>query len=405
MTSNPVFRGNLHFIGLPDIFQILRSNNRTGELRISSKYVPKAGFIYFLNGSPINSICGALEGIDSVYSLFGWTEGTFEFREKKVQQKNLINKSGMEIVLDAMRMLDDGVIAWVGPPAHDGTESGESNCDDPHKDLPVIRGPLVNYGYVAGEESYRDGEIIVKEGGYGKWIWTVYEGVVKIKKGNLDIARLGEGCYIGTFKALLFGDYQRSASVVADGDVHLCLLDIVRLQNEYTTLSPDFRNLLLSLDNRLKKTTDRVVEIFNNNHDDKASFEEDMMMFETGLLQKELFVIREGNARIIRQIRNENLFLMTLGRNDVFGHIPFVNCGHETQSAFILASEDLITDKLDIQRLEEEYEKLSNTFKNLIFHVGTCIILTTRLAHQLHQHKSRVEKTATAAIQTNTQLS
>jgi len=69
MTTNSVFRGNLHFISLPDVFQILRSNNKTGELRISSQYAPNAGFIYFHDGSPINSACGDLEGIESIYAL------------------------------------------------------------------------------------------------------------------------------------------------------------------------------------------------------------------------------------------------------------------------------------------------------------------------------------------------
>lgn len=389
MTTNSVFRGNLQFISLPDIFQILRSNNKTGELRISSQYAPNAGFIYFHDGSPINSACGNLEGIKSIYALFGWEEGAFEFREKEIRKKNTINKSGMEIVLDAMRMLDDGVIPRVGPFAHDGTDNGE---DDPNRESTIIKGPLVNYGYVAGEEFYSDGEVIVREGGYGKWIWTVYEGVVKVKKGGLDIVRLGEGCYIGTFKALLFGDYQRSASVIAEGDVNLCLLDIVRLQNEYTTLSPDFRYLLISLDSRLRRITDLAVDIFHKNHNGDASSQNDMKMLESKLLQKDLYIIRKGTAQVVRPIQNANLTLMNLGRNDVFGHIPFFNCGHEPQSAFISTSEDLVTDKINIQRLEEQYEKLSDTFKNLIFHMGSCIIQTNRLVHRLFCHNPEVEK-------------
>jgi len=387
MINNSVFRGNLQFLSLPDIFQILRSNNRTGELRISSKYVPNAGFIYFIDGAPINSSCGALEGIDAIYALFGWTEGTFEFREKDIQHKNLIQKSGMEIVLDAMRMLDDGVITRVGPPSPDDVSGSEDFYDDPNKVLPIIKGPLVNYSYVAGEESYRDGDIIVNEGGYGKWIWAVYDGVVKIKKGALQIARLGEGCYIGTFKALLFGDYQRSASVIAEGNVHLCLLDIVRLQNEYTSLSPDFRYLLLSLDNRLRKTTNRASEIFENHRHDDESSDQKMSMFETKLLQNDMYIIREGTVQVVRNIQNYDLTFMTLGRNDVFGYNPFVNCNQEPQSAFILGSDDLVIDKLDIERMEEEYEKLTSTFKNLIFHMGTCISGTTRLVLQLHNNK------------------
>ena len=119
MLNSAVLKGSLYFISLPDIMQILGANNSTGILRIMSPYVPDVGIIYFLNGNPINSTCGSLKGIKSIYALFGWTDGKFKFHEDEVQVEPLIKQSRMEIVLDALRMLDDGVTKRVGPPSLD----------------------------------------------------------------------------------------------------------------------------------------------------------------------------------------------------------------------------------------------------------------------------------------------
>ncbi len=105
-----VLAGNLNFLSLGDILQLLGSNASTGVLRITSRYAQDLGLIYFHNGNPVNASVGSLAGVDAVNSLFGWLEGEFEFIEEKVDGENVIKKSRMQIILDCLRMLDDGQI-------------------------------------------------------------------------------------------------------------------------------------------------------------------------------------------------------------------------------------------------------------------------------------------------------
>ena len=123
MSKKVVLAGNLDFISLADIFQILGGNSSTGILSMKSQYASNPGRIYFVEGNPINAGTGALKGIDAVYALFGWMEGNFEFSEEEVNAGQVIKQGRMEIVLDALRMVDDDEIEKLGPPSFDGEES------------------------------------------------------------------------------------------------------------------------------------------------------------------------------------------------------------------------------------------------------------------------------------------
>ena len=381
--------GNLDFISLADLFQILGGNGSSGVLHITSPFAPDPGYIYFLKGDPINAGCGSLHGLQSIYTLFGWMEGMFVFYEENRNLPHLIKKNRMEIVLDALRMLDEGVIKRVGPTSIDEASSGEGNGQN--RKLPVIKGSLVDYAYVIKEEMFSDGETIVKEASYGKWMWVVMEGTVKVHRdtpnGYVTIARLGEGCFIGTIKALLFGEYARNATVTAEGDVRLCLLDAEHLYREYESLSLDFKALLLSLDNRLRRITDRIVVSSLNQDETKGLSEDKKIIIKKGSSHQELFMVTEGEAFIIAQTRQGDLPLSKLKKGDVFGHIPFMDIGHEPRFASVIASNGLKIQKLDSQSYQAEYTKLPNTFRNFVYHIGNCISLTTSLMLQMQIRK------------------
>jgi len=341
-----------------------------------------------VDGNPNNASSGGLKGIDAVYSFFGWTEGSFEFSEDEVHAGQVIKQSRMEIVLDALRMVDDDELEMVGPPSFDegaATEAGSGGKDG----LPIIKGPLVDYAFIINEEIVPDGKQIVQEGAHGKWMWVIFEGKVRVSRetatGPLTIAMLGEGCFIGTFEALLFGEYSRNATVTAEGEVRLCLLDAERLFEVYTALSSDFKNLLISLNGRLQRITDRAVEMYTKEDTLTELVKEKEVLIQKGSSKEELLSIIEGEAYVVGQTRKGVFPLMAIKKNDFFGHMPFINIGHEPRSAAILASENLKTDKLDIQKLQKEYEEIPETFRNLIYHMATCISMTSSIACHLHE--------------------
>ncbi len=393
MPGKAVLSGALSFVSLPDLFQILGGNNCTGVLRVESQYVQNPGLIYFVNGNPVNASSGSLHGIDAIYALFGWTEGKFEFTEQGVDVGHVVKQSRMEIILDALRMVDDGMIKKLGPPSLDGASGLEDGRTEHRGEdgLQVTKGPFVDYTHIVEEEDYHDGERIVNEGGHGKWIWVILDGTVQINRetpsGPVTVARLGAGCFVGTVTALSFVPYTRSATATASGDIRLGLLDAERLSREYASLSPDFKALVLSLDGRLRKVTDRVVELFMKKDKTKGLTEGKKVIMKKGSSKAGAFTIIDGETCVLGQSKRGYVALLTLGKNEVFGYVPFMDMGHEPRSASVMASKDLKVNKLDMANLQREYNNLSETFKNLIVNTTTCVFMTTRMAYYQHEKK------------------
>ena len=394
MCAKAALAGSLSFISLTDIFQIFGGNSSTGVMRITSQHTPDPGLIYFSKGDPVNATSGPLSGLDAVYALFGWIEGTFEFYEQEVQIGRVIKKNRMEILLDAMRMLDDGLIKKVGPLPFDEMASVEVSETRSEKKgtLQVIKGPLVDYSHVLDEEEYHTEERIASAGGHGKWIWIILKGSVNVSRettnGPMNIANLGEGCFIGGFTILPFMEYTRSVSITALDDVQLGLLDTEFLYRDFMSLSSDFRKILLSLDGRLRKITDKTVELYTKgDKTDKGFTKNKKMVIEKGSSKQEAFAILEGETYVIGQSQKGYLPLLTLEKDEVFGYTPFADMGHEPRSALILASKDLKAHKLDTESIQKEYENLSGTFRNMIYNSCMCTFLTTKMAYHLHELK------------------
>ncbi|MFH1350889.1 MAG: DUF4388 domain-containing protein [Pseudomonadota bacterium] len=389
MGTKNKFSGNLCFISLVDILQILGSNTSTGVLSIESPYALTPGRITFMNGHPVNAATGTSQGIQAVYDLFGWTEGHFEFNEGSVQIGRVINHSRMEIVLDAMRMLDEGLIKRVGPPAVEGT-SAKKRGDPFHEKREtgqVIKGTFVDYSLIIREEAFRDGERIVTEGSYGNWVWVILEGMVKItretSKGPSTIVQLGEGSFIGTFASFSFRENIRNANAMAVGDVLLGLLDTLRLSGEFASISPDFRKLLLSMTGRLKKITDNAIDSSMQRDKVDELTKDKKVLIEKGSLKEEFFTIAEGETYVIGETEKGKFPFLTLEKGDAFGHLPFMNVGHEPSYASVFASKDLKVDRLNTEGLKEEYDHLSAIFKGMLGNLSDCIAVTTRAAWDL----------------------
>ncbi len=115
MDKGVAFAGNLEFLNLGELVQIVGNNAGTGVLRIMSKYAQEPGLIFIDNGDPVDASNGSLKGLEALFSLFGWIEGEFLFTEGQINKKNVINKNRMEIILDGLRLVDDGKIKKLGP--------------------------------------------------------------------------------------------------------------------------------------------------------------------------------------------------------------------------------------------------------------------------------------------------
>jgi CRP-like cAMP-binding protein len=379
MRDNVVLAGGLKFLALGDIMQLLGANSSTGVLRLISRYAEEPGFIYFENGNPINASCGNKVGLEAVYVLFGWTDGEFEFSKENIPSQRVITKSRMGIILEGLKMVDDGQIKKVGPNALNRQEAAFNDPDA----VPIVKGPLVDYMYVADEEDFFDGEYIVEEGKHGSWIWVILEGVVEIVRetpdGALPIVRLGDGSFIGSLSSFLIQGHIRTATAVAIGNVQLGVLDSQRLAQEFARLTPEFRGLLLSIDKRLKQLNERAIEFRQGKARTTDFLDNKKPILAQGVRDDSLYIVREGIASVVRHEEFGRVPLAHLYKGDFFGNIPFLDLGHEPEFASILAGSDFKVRKIDPAQLREEYNQLSTTFKNFVDNVATCVNVSTKV--------------------------
>ena len=382
MAGNAAFAGNLSFLNLGELIQLLGTNGGTGILYISSTYASQPGLIYIEKGNPIDAANGTKTGLDALFSLFGWIDGQFEFIQEDIARQNVINKSRMELILDGLRLLDEGQVEVLGPAA------GESETEPTvakSGSVPLIKGPLVDYSYVVDEEGFYNGDEIVQEGNHGNWIWVILEGVVEISRetsagGALKILRIGDGAFLGSVTALLKGDNVRSATVTAVGNVHLGMLDSQLMTSELANLTIDYKEFVRCLDERMKQATKMAVDIYAGDKKIADFVKGKKILIKQGHAEKRLFRVRAGQAHIARETDAGIVPIGCLQKGDYFGHIPFLDIGQEPYSASIFASPDLKLSSMDPQELQREHDKLSSTLKNILAHLSTSISVTTLIA-------------------------
>jgi CRP-like cAMP-binding protein len=322
-----------------------------------------------------------MEGIDALYSLFGWVNGSFEFSREAILADKSITKSRMGIVLEGMRLLDDGHTKKIGPTA---AAEKISELKDSLAKTPIVKGPLVDYMYVVDEEDFFDGEHIVEEGKHGSWIWVILEGVVDIVKeteaGAIPIIRIGDGAFVGSMASFLMQGHIRTATAVAVGNVQLGVLDSQRLAQEYAGLSMEFRAFLNSLDKRLKQLTNRIVEYHDGNVQPADILKDKKVLIPQGKMQEEqLYVIKQGRASVVRKTENGPVLLCHLYKGDYFGNIPFLHLGQEPEGASINGSENIKIAKVQAVSLQKDYHRLSTTFKNIVDNLANSISVTSEM--------------------------
>lgn len=388
MNNTVSLSGSLDFLNIGELLNLLGTNGSSGVLHIKSNYSSEPGLVYLDKGNPINAVNGSFTGQDALFSLFGWTDGQFEFVEEDVSCEKAINKSRMEIILDGLRLLDEGRIEKIGPASATKTPPGSKTISGK---LPIIKGPLVDYSYVVDEEGFYDGDEIVQEGNHGDWIWVILEGTAEIIKqtanGPLQMLRIGDGAFLGSVAALFSGGRVRSATVKAVGNVQLGMLDSQLLANELANVSAEFKGLLTSMDSRLQQVIETAVAINNNNDQLDNLIKNKKQLIKQGQSEERLFTIKNGEAIIARQTENSYVPLVRLKKGDFFGRVPFLDMGHEPYSAAVFSSENLKIAAVDSEKLKAEHEGLSSTLKNIIEHLATSVSVTTLVTCDFKKEK------------------
>ncbi|ACL04131.1 cyclic nucleotide-binding protein [Desulfatibacillum aliphaticivorans] len=373
--------GNLEFLTLPDVLQLLHTNTCSGILRVKNPYTPTPGVVYFNKGAAVDALAEDKSGIEALYELFGWVEGTFTFSTEKVTASRVIKAGMMEIILDGTRMLDDGKIAKKGP--EEAFIQDDQNTTD-GSNLPVVRRPISNYSYVLDEEEVANGKNIVTQGRHGDWICVMLDGYADVirqtPKDGVTITRLGPGSLIGNISSLMSTKSVRTATLVARGRVALGVLDMQRIHTEFSILTPKFRSIAVSLDKRLRQATDTVVDIHLKQLNVKEVLAGKRLLMEQGSTDEQAHLIEEGDVCVVRKTKKGPIPLAFLEKGDYVGNIPCINTGHEPSGAALYATEDVKLAPLDLELVQQEYDEASPMIRAILDHVAACVSVTTLIA-------------------------
>ncbi|MBL0714971.1 MAG: DUF4388 domain-containing protein [Desulfosarcina sp.] len=391
MAIKAVLSGNLSFLNLAELLQLLGSNTSTGVLRINNRYASEPGVVFFVKGNPVHALNDKRNGMDAIFSLFGWSEGEFTFSEEGYDGQTTIKKSRMEIILDGLRKLDDGEIERLEPIAY---EKEPSKPDKKKSPIPVIKGPLVDYLHVVDEEEFFDGEEIIIEGNHGNWIWVILEGTVELSKttadGPVNFIKISDGAFIGSLSSLLSDDSVRNVTATAVGNVQLGMLDSQGLGSEFGRMSAQFQNLIRSIDKRFAGVMQNAVDTYLQQNDPKQVLKDRRPVIMEGKNDDKAFVITGGNASVVRKTDAGTVLLVSsLGEGDVIGRISFLDMGLEPASAIVMGDPDLKVTKLDLQTLNYEHEQLSSTFKNILENLSTCILATAMVTCEFKRKQNK----------------
>lgn len=121
---------------------------------------------------------------------------------------------------------------------------------------------------IAVKETYTDGQIILQEGSFGEGSYVVLSGKVKIIKKinnvNITVSVLEKGDIFGEMSFI--DRLPRSASAVAVGDVQVGIFDKDVFDSEINKMSSDFRIIIKVLTERLRKTTNQLVNLIQEYH-------------------------------------------------------------------------------------------------------------------------------------------
>ncbi len=379
MTSKVVLKGSIEFIELGELLQQLGSSGSTGIIKLVYDPNEEPGYIYLKDGNPINAECGDEKGIDTLNSFFGWTGAEFEFIKEDVTCQPVIKKSRMEIILDGLRMFDDGLIPEIGVKSED--EARDRKSGRAENDLPVIKGPVIDYVYVVDEEEFPDGTDVVDQDKFGNWFWVILAGKMEVirilPEGNAPIVRLADGAYIGSIVSFLREGNVRSATVTAIGNVQLGVLDSELISREYASMTDDLQNILISIDKRMRQVTDVCARTVLKQDVTTAIHKKMRLLISQDKNENKCLRITAGEAYVIRHSDAGDVHLCTLGAGDFAGAIPFMSTSHEPYSATVYASNDFDAELFDLGTVRKEYDKLSQTFKNMIEYLTTSISVTT----------------------------
>lgn len=107
--EKPLMEGDLQRLGLAELVGFLNFSKKSGELLVD-RGGGEAG-LTIQTGEVKHAWIDGQGGEDAFYAIAGLRQGTFAFHEGRPPKGNSINKGTMSLLMEAMRILDEGAAA------------------------------------------------------------------------------------------------------------------------------------------------------------------------------------------------------------------------------------------------------------------------------------------------------
>lgn len=393
MAPEVVLSGRLRFLSLGEVLQTLGTTAATGELKIKSRFAVEPGIIYFSKGYPVNAKAFSETGIDALYSLFGWTDGDFEFLDgMSITAERTINQGIMEIVMDGARLLDDGQIKELSAETSPDGAAAAAAPETPQpekakqrpklKGIPIIRLPIRNQQFIATETIIERGEELVGKKPNEAFMCIILEGFANVFKKTGDdpvrMCRLGPGALSGSIPGFNTRGSALSISAVAAGAIKVGLFDSGRLNADFAKLSYQLRRLFISLDNRWVQIADIMAATAQNGA--SQLIKKGRVFMSQGDKGAGAHLIAEGSAVVARNVGDGFVPLANCGKGDFVGQLPFISIGQEPNAASVFVTPNFKAVKIDTDRMQAEYDLASPIVKHFVEHISNCVSVTSMVA-------------------------
>ena len=98
--------GQLAATSVVDLLNQFERERKTGLLQMVSPSQEKAS-IYFREGTPVDAELGAKRGLQVIFTVVGWNDGSFRFLPQPVNNQDVIKMRASDLILEALRRFDE----------------------------------------------------------------------------------------------------------------------------------------------------------------------------------------------------------------------------------------------------------------------------------------------------------
>lgn len=103
--SQGLIQGSMREAPLPDIIQLVSQGGKNGCFHVTED--PKRAKIYLKDGKLVHAVTNDAQGLDAVYEVALWLEGSYQFEEGVFEVPATITKSNAAVLMEMHRRMDE----------------------------------------------------------------------------------------------------------------------------------------------------------------------------------------------------------------------------------------------------------------------------------------------------------